>query len=445
MRRSAMAGLKDWKNNPKRKPLLLYGARQAGKSYLLEQFAKENYESFVILNFEENPRLAQAFEGSLEPKTIIANLGQLLGWPLETQNMLYVFDEIQAASRALTSLKYFQESGFPHPIVAAGSLLGLAVSKKELSMPVGKVNTMTLHPMTFDEFMVATGHELMLEGISQAYAYKTAYALHNEAIGLYRTYLLVGGMPEAVQAYADTGDVREAVSVHRDILALYLADMAKYAQSPTEIARARDVWQSLPAQLAKENRKFQYKQVRHGGRSSQYEGALEWLLAAGLITRVPRISSGQVPLGIQEDRSSFKIYANDVGLLATMSGIPASALFDERGRAALDAGGITENYVVQQLVSRGIACRYWTSEGKAEVDLVIEDGSSKAVPVEVKSTENVRSKSLAVYRGKYEPTRVVRISPRNFGEGDVESIPLYAVGCLADDIARSTNELIVQS
>lgn len=435
-----MTELKDWKSNPSRKPLLLFGARQVGKTYLLEQFAKENYENFALLNFEEDPRLAQAFEGSLEPKAIVSNLAQIIGLPLEMKNMLYVFDEIQAASRALTALKYLQESDFPHPVVAAGSLLGVTVSKKELSMPVGKVNTMTLHPMTFDEFMLATGHELMLEGIRKSYASRTAYALHGQAIDLYRVYLLVGGMPEAVKAYADTGDIREAVSVHRDILTLYLADMAKYAQSPTEVARARDVWQSLPAQLAKENRKFQYKQVRHGGRSSQYEGALEWLLAAGLITRVPRVSSGQVPLGMQEDRGSFKVYANDVGLLATMSGIPASALFDERGRAALDAGGITENYVVQQLVAREIPCRYWTSEGKAEVDLVIEDGSSKAIPIEIKSTENVKSKSLSVYRNKYEPKRVIRVSPRNFGEGDVESIPLYAVGCLADDVAESANE-----
>ena len=435
MQRDAMTALKAWKDDPKRKPLLLFGARQVGKSYLLEQFAKEESDNFAVFDFEEDPRLVRAFDGSLEPEVVLSSLSQLLGTPLDSRDTLYIFDEVQAGGRALTALKYFQESGFPHPIVAAGSLLGLAVSKKPSSMPVGKVNTMTLHPMTFDEFMLATGHGLMLDGIRQAYEDRAPYALHDQAMRLYRAYLLVGGMPEAVQAYADTGDVRQAASVHRDILALYLADMAKYAQSPTEVARARDVWLSLPAQLAKENRKFQYSQVRHGGRSSQYEGAIEWLLAAGLITRVPRVSSGQVPLGMQEDRSAFKVYANDVGLLAAMSGVPASALFDERGRATLDAGGITENYVVQQLVSRGIACRYWTSAGKAEVDLVVEDGSPQAIPIEVKSTENVRSRSLAVYREKYRPARMVRVSPKNFGDGNVESIPLYALGCLADDIA----------
>nr|WP_314784430.1 AAA family ATPase [Olsenella uli] len=264
--------------------------------------------------------------------------------------MLYVFDEVQASNRALTALKYVQESGFPHHVIAAGSLLGVAVNKGDYSLPVGKVNTMTIHPMTFDEFMVATGHGLMLEGIREAYAEMHAYQLHDQAMDLYRTYLLVGGMPEAVDAYARSGDVRDAVRVHRDTLNLYLADMAKYAPNPTDVARARDVWNSVPGQLAKENHKFQYKQVRSGGRASQYDGAISWLLSAGLVDKCVRVSSGQVP-------------------------------------------------------------------------------------VEVKSTENARSRSLGVYRKKYRPDRVVRVSARDFGTGDVESIPLYAVGCLADGLA----------
>lgn len=218
------------------------------------------------------------------------------------------------------------------------------------------------------------------------------------------------------------------------MLNLYLADMAKYATNPTEVARARDVWNSVPGQLAKENHKFQYKLVRSGGRASQYEGAISWLLSAGLVTKCVRISSGQVPIRLQEDASAFKVYSNDVGLLSTMSGVPASALFDERGRALLDAGGLTENYVIQQMVARGIEPHYWTSEGRAEVDLVVEDGTASAIPVEIKSTENVRSKSLRVYCDKYHPDRAVRVSARNFGPGEVESVPLYAAGCLADDV-----------
>ena len=387
MERAEMRRLLDWKSSPQRKPLLLFGARQVGKSYLIEQFARENYEKYALFNLEEDPRLARAFDGNLDPRTVISNLSQITGHTLDTENMLYVFDEAQVSNRALTALKYFQEANFSHPVIAAGSLLGVAVNQRYYSLPVGKVNTMVLHPMTFDEFMGATGHALMLEGIREAYFDRRAYQLHDQAMGLYRTYLLVGGMPEAVAAYARTGDVRDAVRVHRDILNLYLADMVKYAPSPTDVARARDVWNSVPGQLAKENHKFQYRQVRSGGRSSEYEGAISWLLSAGLIDKCMRVSSGQVPLRLQEDIGSFKIYANDVGLLSTMSGIPASALFDERGRSLLDTGGLTENYVVQQMVARGIEPRYWTSGNRAEVDLVVEDGFAKAVPIEIKSTK----------------------------------------------------------
>lgn len=439
MERVAMRELVRWREDPNRKPLLMFGARQVGKSYLLEQFAKENYQNYTLLNFEEDPRLAQAFEGSLEPRNVISNLSQILGLTLDVKDMLYVFDEVQACNRAITALKYFQESGFPNPIIAAGSLLGVAVNQRDYSLPVGKVNTMILHPMTFDEFMVATGHGLMLDAIRESYASKAAYQLHAQAMDLYRTYLLVGGMPEAVSAYAQSGDVRDAVRVHRDILNLYLADMAKYVTSPMDVARARDVWNSVPGQLAKENHKFQYKLVRSGGRANQYEGAISWLLSAGLVTKCTRISSGQVPLRLQEDVSAFKVYANDVGLLSTMSGVPVSALFDERGRAMLDAGGLTENYVIQQMVARGIEPRYWTSDGRAEVELVVEDGTTSAVPVEIKSTENVRSKSLRVYCDKYQPDRSVRVSARNFGTGEVESTPLYAAGCLADDVANGND------
>ena len=435
MKRAAMRELIAWKDSANRKPLLLFGARQVGKSYLIEQFARENYQNYALLNFEEDPRLAHAFDGSLEPRNVISNLSQILDLPLDAKNMLYVFDEVQASNRALSALKYFQESGFPNPVIAAGSLLGVAVNQKDYSLPVGKVNTMTLHPMTFDEFMEAIGRGAMLEGIRDAYKKKHAFQLHDQAMDLYRTYLLVGGMPEAVEAYAASGDVRDAANVHHDILNLYLADMAKYASSAVDVARARDVWNSVPGQLAKENRKFQYKQVRSGGRSAQYEGAISWLISAGLIQKCMRVSSGQIPLKLQEDITSFKVYANDVGLLSTMSGIPAAVLFDKAGRSLLDAGGLTENYVVQQMVARGIEPRYWTSGNTAEVDLVIEDGSAKAIPVEIKSTENVRAKSLGVYREKYGPDRVVRISARNFGDGDVESVPLYAVGCLADELA----------
>lgn len=438
MQRDAMDALLNWKNNPRHKPLMVFGARQVGKSYLLERFAKEGYQSYVVLNLEQSASLRTAFEGDLSPRTILSNLSQLVHASLPNSDMLIVLDEIQACPNALTSLKYFQEQLPDQPIIGAGSLLGVAVRERGASYPVGKVDTLTLHPMTFGEFLVGIGEEAMLDGIRDAYERRAAYPLHERAMELYRAYLLVGGMPEAVKTYRESRDTREAARVHHAILDLYLTDMAKYAQNPTDIAKARDAWLSMPAQLAKENHKFQYKTIRGGARASRYEGALEWLLAAGLTTRCMRVSSGQVSLPLQEDASSFKMYVNDTGLLCTMSEVPHAALFDDRLRPLLDAGGITENYVAQQLVAQGIIPRYWTSGNTAEVDFVVEDGSALAVPIEVKSTTHVRSKSLGVYARAYDPQRCVRVSARNFGQIDsVESIPLYAVGVLASDLARA--------
>lgn len=438
MQRDAMGALLRWKDDPKRKPLMLFGARQVGKSYLLERFAQENYQHYALLNLEQSKVLRAAFEGDLSPRTVLSNLSQIIHAPLPKSDMLIVLDEIQASPNAITSLKYFQEQLPEQPIIGAGSLLGVAVRERGASYPVGKVNTLTLRPMTFDEFLVGVGEDATLDGIKTAYESGTAYPLHERAMELYRTYLLVGGMPEAVDTYRESRDTREVVRVHHAILNLYLTDMAKYAQNPTDIAKARDAWLSMPAQLAKENRKFQYKTIRNGARASRYEGALEWLLAAGLTTRCTRVSSGQVPLSLQEDVSSFKMYVSDTGLLCTMSEVPHTALFDERLRPLLDTGGITENYVAQQLVAQGITPRYWTSGNTAEVDFVVEDGSAQAVPVEVKSTTHVRSKSLGVYAQAYRPQRCVRVSARNFGHGDaLDSIPLYAMGILASDLAQA--------
>ena len=437
MKRVAMDNLVEWKSSPTRKPLLLFGARQVGKSYLLEQFARRNYESYVLLNLEEQRYLHAAFEGDLSPKSILSKLEQLLGVPVRTTDALIVFDEIQACDAALTSLKYFQEEAPQYHVIGAGSLLGAAVRKRGQSFPVGKVDELTLHPMTFDEFLLGLGYESMLDGIAEAYVTRAKYALHERAMELFWTYLLVGGMPEAVSAYRETGSLRMVSHVHHGILNQYVGDMAKYAENPVDIARARAAWDSVPAQLAKENRKFQFNKVAKGGRSSQYVGALDWLVAAGLIVKCHQVDSGQVPLSFHENPDAFKVYANDTGLLSTKAEIPPAAILDERLRGMLDRGGIVENYVIQQMVARGIRPRYWTNRNRAEIDLVVEDGSASAVPIEVKSSENVRSRSLSAYAEKFGPARMVRVSAKNFGSGKVESIPLYAAGLLADEVASS--------
>ena len=430
MKRNAMSALMGWKSRSSRKPLLVYGARQVCKSYLIKEFAKAEFDDYVFLDLERQAVAREVFDGDLDPNRVISNIEQVTNHRIDPHRTLIFFDEIQAAPRALAALKYICEELPDSYVVAAGSLLGVAVNRIGFSAPVGKVETLTLLPMTFDEWLEATGHGQMIKGISEAYARKAPYPLHEQALDFYRTYVLTGGMPEAVASYAEHGDFADVSRIQRDILDLYVADMAKYAE-PIETARIREAWLSVPAQLAKENHKFQYKVVRSGGRASQYSVALDWLETAGLVNRCVRISSGQVPLKMQEDRSSFKIYLADTGLLSAMMEIPPAVMFDAAARKFLDAGALTENYVAQNLVAGGFVPRYWTSGRTAEVDFVIEDGGAQAVPVEVKSSDNVRSRSLSVYREKYEPVRTLRLSTRNFGMSDgIESIPLYAAFCL---------------
>lgn len=278
--------------------------------------------------------------------------------------------------------------------------------------------------------MRAIGQGALIEGIQSSFERDEPYFLHERALDLYRAYVLVGGMPEAVLVYEKTKDFSEVAAVQDTILDLYVADMAKYAQ-PYETARIVEAWRSVPAQLAKENKKFQYKTVRSGGRASQYETALAWLETAGLVNRCVQITSGQLPLSLHENREAFKMYLADTGLLSARMQVRPAMLFDGEGRKELDAGALAENYVAQALTAQGLDLLYWVSQGKAKVDFVVDAGAPKAVPIEVKSSRNVRSKSLSVYREKYEPPYAIRLSTKNFGfEGGMKSVPLYAAFCL---------------
>lgn len=430
MQRDAMDRLQRWKAQPTRKPLLLYGARQVGKSWLLREFGGGQFEEFAYFDLERQPGARAAFDGDLSASSILGKLGQLQGRRIDTSNTLIVLDEVQASNRALASLKYLGEELPEAYVVAAGSLLGVAVNREDYSAPVGKVETMTLLPMSFPEFLRATGHGIMVEGIEECCRTGEAYVLHEQALELLWTYLLVGGMPEAVSTYAESGDFNRVNEVQGYVHDLYIADMAKYA-TPAETARIREAWASIPAQLSKENRKFQYKTVRSGGRAGTYAGALDWLETAGLVIRCVQVTSGQVPLSAQENRSAFKIYQADTGLLSCSMSLKPSLVLQEESRKLIDLGALVENYVAQALVAQGITPRYWVSQGRAEVDFIIEDGTAKAVPIEVKSSDNVRSRSLGIYCEKYEPTRALRLSTRNFGyDGLVKSIPLYAAFCI---------------
>lgn len=432
MRRNMLERLVEWAVSRDRKPLLLYGARQTGKTYLLTELAKTVFPGDCVrFDLERDLRARQAFEMDLDPQSVVRRLSQVSGQPIVPGRTLLILDEIQASNRALASLKYFQEDMPQLHVAAAGSLLGVAVNRQGFSMPVGKVETLTLHPMGFDEFLDAMGEGALISEIRECHAQSRPFYLHESMLERFWQYVIVGGMPEAVERFAQDGDFAAVRTVQSTIADLYVADMAKYA-TPVETARIRDTWNSIPAQLAKENRKFQYKLVRSGGRASVYGPSIVWLLAAGLVERCTRVSSGRLPLAMHEDASAFKIYMSDTGLLAARSELDPALVLDANYRRQLDLGGIVENYVAQALAVNGVPLRYWTSGNAAEVDFVMQmPGAAVATPVEVKSSDNTRARSLTVYRGKYEPAEAIRLSTKNFGtDNGIRSVPLYAAFCL---------------
>lgn len=432
MRRNIMDQLVEWAVSRSRKPLLLYGARQTGKTYALNELARTVFSGeSVRFDLERDSRARQAFESDLEPRNIIRRLSQVSGWQIDPERTLLILDEVQSSNRALASLKYFCED-MPHlHVAAAGSLLGVAVNRQGFSMPVGKVHTLTLHPMSFDEFLDAVGEGGLVAEIRDCYKHAVPFYLHDAMLERFWQYLMVGGMPESVSRFAQNGSFGEVREVQAGIADLYAADMAKYA-TPVETARIRDTWNSIPAQLAKENHKFQYKLVRSGGRAATYAPSIAWLLAAGLAERCVRVSSGRLPLAMHEDAAAFKVYMADAGLLAARSELDPAMVLDADRRRRIELGGIVENYVAQALAANGIPLRYWTSGNTAEVDFVMQTGDSDVgVPIEVKSSDNTRSRSLSVYREKYAPDEAIRLSTKNFGiDGRIRSVPLYAAFCV---------------
>lgn len=432
MRRNMLERLVEWSVSRDRKPLLLYGARQTGKTYLLAELARAVFPGDCVrVDLERDLRARQAFAMDLDTQSVVRRLSQVSGRPIVPGRTLLVLDEIQASNRALAALKYFQEDMPQLHVAAAGSLLGVAVNRQGASMPVGNVETMALHPMGFDEFLDAVGDGALVPEIRECHECSKPFYLHESMLERFWQYVIVGGMPEAVGRFVEDGDYAAVRMVQSTIADLYIADMAKYA-TPVESARIRDTWNSIPAQLAKENRKFQYKLVRSGGRASVYGPSIAWLLAVGLVERCTRVSGGQLPLAMHEDASAFKIYMGDTGLLAARSELDPALVLDADYRRRLDLGGVVENYVAQALAVNGVPLRYWTSGNAAKVDFVMQvPGATAATPVEVKSSDNTRSCSLAVYRGKYEPAEAIRLSTKNFStENGVRSIPLYAAFCI---------------
>lgn len=426
MKRKIVEYLIEWKNSKYRKPLILQGARQVGKTYTALSFGKEYYKSCVYFNFEDNTELAKIFERDLNPERLIVELSAKAGQSILKEDTLIFFDEIQACERALTSLKYFNENANEYHIIAAGSLLGVAINRQNYSFPVGKVDFKTLYPLDFEEFLTALGQKELADLIRQSYEGHMPLSLHEMSMDYYKIYLLTGGMPSAVLQYLDKKDFDFVFATQKSINDAYIADMAKYA-TPNETTKIMAAFESIPAQLAKENKKFQYKVIKSGAKANQYETPIDWLKASGVIIKCHKLNEGKLPLKAYSDFSAFKLYLTDVGLLASKFDIPPNAILS--GMSSFDhfKGALAENYVASVLTSSGHTVFYWESNGKAEVDFIIQMKNGDIIPIEVKSGEHTKAKSLNVYMSRYKPPYAIRISQKNFGfENSIKSVPLYA-------------------
>lgn len=423
--------LLDWKQSPYRKPLILQGARQVGKTYALLAFGREHYENVAYFNFETTPSLAKTFEESLEPSYLIPILSRIANQTIVREKTLVIFDEVQLCERALTSLKYFCEQAPEYHIIVAGSLLGVAVNRGKFSFPVGKVDIKTLYPMDMEEFLLACGEQELVEQIHICFENDSPMptALHEAALRRYREYLVVGGMPDCVSKFVETGDYTLIRHIQQTILQSYLNDMSKYNET-NEIKKTRLVYDNITVQLSKKNTRFQYKLVKSGGRAAEFENAIEWLTLSGIVNRIYRVENPQKPLENYRDIDAFKTYVSDVGLLCAKKDIVAEDILYLSSELDDFKGGMVENYIYNQLICNGYQAFYWLSERGAEVDFIIQRERS-IIPIEVKSADNTKAKSLSIYMKAHSPSYAIKVAVRNFGfENGIKTIPLYAAFCI---------------
>lgn len=431
MYRKIMSFLEQWKKSQHRKPLILQGARQVGKTYSILEFGRTHYENVAYFNFETNPKLNETFGENISPEYLIPILSHIARQTIVKEKTLIVFDEVQLCERALTSLKYFCEDAPDYHIIVAGSLLGVAVNRKEFSFPVGKVDIKTLYPMDMEEFMLALGEDMLVAQIKEHFNENTPMpsALHDKAMQLYRQYLVVGGMPECVMLFTQTKDYILVRHTQDTILASYLNDMSKY-NNLNEIKKTRLAYNNITVQLSKKNTRFQYKLMKKGGRASEFENAIEWLCLSGIVSQVYRVEQIKKPLENYHDIDAFKIYVSDLGLLCAKKDLVANDVLYMVEELNDFKGGMVENYVNVQLSINGYKTYYWESERGAEIDFVIQrDG--QIIPIEVKSADNTRAKSLKVYMETHKPAYAIKLSTKNFGfEDDKKNVPLYAAFCI---------------
>lgn len=427
MYRYRIEDLKKWKRRPDRKPLVIRGARQVGKTWLMQEFGKTEYEKIAYVNFEGNPRMKELFEQDLDINRIVQGLKAETNIDIAKETTLIILDEVQEVPQAITSLKYFYENEPEYHVVVAGSLLGVALHNGA-SFPVGKVDFLDLRPLNFREFLLAQNMTALVDALDSK-DYKLLATFKTKLIDLLKTYYFVGGMPEAVSKYIATGSWSDVRQIQKNILDAYEQDFSKHAPLNV-VPRIRQVWGTIPEQLAKENKKFVYGLVREGARAKDYELALMWLEDTGLIYRIGRIGTPRIPLKAYQSYTAFKIYVLDVGLLAAMTGLTAQVLLEGSTIFTEFKGALTEQYVLQELESADSGgVFYWAMDegSSAEVDFIVQ-ASDKIIPVEVKAEENLQSKSLRVYAKKYSPEVAVRTSMSDYrDEGWLRNVPLYMI------------------
>jgi len=432
MERKITKNLIAWKNNPKnRMPLLVYGARQVGKTHILREFGAEHYKNTAYVNLEINKTVNSYFADNIEPERIVRFLETEVRDRIIPEETLIILDEVQTCPRALTALKYFNENAPEYHIVCAGSLLGVAINRENFSFPVGNVDSTTMFPLDFEEFLWALNETRLCEEVKRSFETNAALpsALHEKTLDLYRIYLIVGGMPKAITTYTETGSLIPVPDVQNKILNDYIADMSKYA-TDAESVKIRAAYDSIPAQLAKDNKKFQYKLAQRGGTATIFGSAIDWLRFAGIVLKCGKLEHGFMPIRVYEDFSSFKLYMSDVGLLTMKSGMSQQAILAAGELENTFFGAITENYVAQVFAAKKYDLFYWATDGQSELDFILQKGDD-IIPVEVKTGRRTKSKSLAMFTEKYKPAYSIRISSKNFGfENNIKSIPLYAAFCV---------------
>lgn len=433
MKRLFEKKLLNWKETGMKKPLMVVGARQIGKTYTIENFIKENFEEYLSFNLEKDANIKDIFDNSIDDEKIISNLELYLGKKIDLDKTIFFFDEVQVCENFIVSLKYFNESPKPYKIICAGSLLGVKINRFKSSFPVGKIRMEYMYPMNFEEFLLATGNQLLIDKIRECYETMTPMPkfAHEKAITLYRQYLCVGGMPEAIKNFIENKlDILNFDShIISDIKDMYIADMQKYVKNNIETVKIEKVYKNIPSQLAKNNKNFKYNFVEENGRKRKYESAIDWLVASKMVLINYNSKRIEIPLKVYIDEDVFKLYLSDVGILTNMSEIRFPDIMLDK--TFIYKGAITENYVAQELASKEESLYYWTTTRNAETDFLLYTEEDGIIPIEVKSGKNVKSASLNSYMKGFNPKYVIRFSTRNFGyENNIKSIPLYAVFCI---------------